>query len=66
MEVLGVMTLRISEGEFSKIVLNFANDEDRNIQFQVCGTYMYMYCYAFSLCVCLFVYVCVCVHVVFG
>ena len=41
MEVLGVMNLRISEGEFSKVSLAFANNEDRSIQFQVSKTRLF-------------------------
>ncbi len=35
MEVLGVMNVKINDGEFTKITLHFENNEDRNIQFQV-------------------------------
>ncbi len=37
MEVLGVMNLRVSEGEFSKITMAFGNNEERGVQFQVRG-----------------------------
>ena len=35
MEILGMMNLRVSEGEFNKITLAFGNNEERGIQFQV-------------------------------
>ena len=39
MEVLGIMTLKINEGGYGRINLSIANNEDRNVQFQVVCSY---------------------------